>query len=87
MGKKTSRIHAYQRIPLGIIKQQIEILKQNIRRKMRKSMREWKVQTHSKLQRRMQKKIGKVWRKCKKHILDHTRVCKLINARLLMQAY
>ena len=37
--------------------QQIEILKQSIRGKMRKSA---KVQTHSKSHRRMQKKVGKV---------------------------
>ena len=40
MSKKTSRNHAYQRIPLSIKKNRIEILKQNTRGKIRKNMEE-----------------------------------------------
>ena len=77
-------MHAYYR-PYRYKKHQIEILKQNIRGKMRKKYGR-KVQTHSKSHRRMQK-VGKVWRKCKKNTLDHTRGCTLINACLLIHAY
>ena len=84
MSKKTSRIHAYQRIPIGIKTPNRDSNREYQGKNKKKYGR--KVLTHSKLQKDA-KKLEKVPRKCKKHTLDHTRECKLINARLLMHAY